>query len=130
MMIDVERGIMDENRAPFPVMIAFYFAFMARNINTQVGKFCRDESASDLSKFVYIFSVKMISWLKSLSLVEFGITSEDGSYSSSIFIWITEAEAEVRQKTSLTRKHDGVDFPLFCCIVSAKTVMKEWAMCP
>ena len=37
---------------------------------------------------------------------------------------------EVDKKTSLMRKHGGVDFPLFCCVVSANAVMKEWAVCP
>lgn len=37
---------------------------------------------------------------------------------------------EVREKTSLMRKHGVVDFPLFCCMVSANAVMKEWAVCP
>lgn len=72
----------------------------------------------------------MISWLTSLSLVEFGITSNVGPYSSSMFIWVTETKVEVREKTSLMRKHGGADFPLFRCVVSANALMKEWAVRP
>ncbi len=44
---------------------------------------------------------------------------------------VTETtEVEVGEKTSLMRKHGGVDFPLFCLAVSANAVMKEWAVRP
>lgn len=72
----------------------------------------------------------MISWLTSLSLVEFGIASDVGPYSSSMFIWVTETKVEVREKPLLMRKHGGVDFPPFRYVVSANAVMKEWAVRP
>lgn len=64
------------------------------------------------------------------SLVEFGIISEVGPYFHSMFIGATETRLEVRQKTSLMRKHDGLDFPLCVCQVSVNVVMKEWAVSP
>lgn len=64
-------------------------------------------------------SVWMISWSTSPSLVDFGITSEVGPYSSSMFLQAAETRVEVRKKTSLMRKQGGMDFPprlsLLCC---------------
>lgn len=72
-------------------------------------------------------SVRMISWSTSPSLVAFGITSGVGPYSPSMFMRATETRVEVREKTSLMRKHGGMDFPLCLCSVSVNVVMKEWA---
>lgn len=72
----------------------------------------------------------MIPWSTGPSLVEFGIISEVGPYFSSMFIGATETRLEVRQKTSLMRKHGEVDFPLCVCRVSINAVMKEWAVGP
>lgn len=116
------------NNYKFLFIIAADLIFMAKNIKPKVGQFHQDESISNLSKFVCSLSVKTISWLKSLSSVEFDITSEDGSHSSSI--WVTRTETEVRGKTLLMRKHDGMDFPLFCCESPVKTVSRGRAACP
>lgn len=90
MMIDVQRGIMEDNRPPFSFYTGCYDSILpdlyGLEHKIKVRKFPRDESASNQSKFVHTPSVKAISWLTSLSLVEFGVTSEVGPYSSSIFM--------------------------------------------
>lgn len=75
----------------------------------------------------------MISWSAGPSLVEFGITSEVGPYFSSMFVGATETRLEVRQKTSLMRKHSGMDFPpclsclCWCCYERVGSQpMKAW----
>lgn len=61
----------------------------------KVRKFCRNESASNQFKFVLTPSVKAISRFTGPTLVEFGITSEGGPYSSSVFIQLNKGGSQI-----------------------------------
>lgn len=74
--------------------------------------------------FVLTPSVKAISRFTGPTLVEFGITSEVGPYSSSVLF--------IFHKGGIQREDniDGWVFPMFHCLVSANTVKIEWAFSP
>lgn len=92
MMIDIWKGIMGDNRPPFSCYDSILPDLYGQKYKTKVRKFCKDKSASSSSKIVHTPPAKTISWLKSCSLVVFGLTSDGNLYSSSICMWVTESE--------------------------------------